>query len=158
MNHPKPTNLKLLQGNPGKRPINDNEPKPSRIMPTCPDHLDEVARKRWDDLSTMLFDLGLLTQIDGDALAAYCQLYSDWVRLSNEIVKDGSDVQLKHTIDAGGNEFLEMKTNPRVIMKRETLKLLKSFLVEFGMTPSSRTRLGVEPSNPSKKGMAQYLT
>ncbi len=145
MNHPKPTSLKILQGNLGKRPMNENEPKPARVMPTCPDHLDDIARKRWNELSAMLFDLGLLTQIDGDALAAYCQLYSDWVHLSNEITADGSDVQLKHTIDPGGNEFLEMKPNPRIIMKRETLKLLKSFLAEFGMTPSSRTRLGVEP-------------
>ena len=145
MNHPKPTALKVIQGNPGKRPLNENEPKPAHKIPACPDHLDEIAQKRWAELSTLLFDLGLLTEIDGDALAAYCQLYSDWVHLSNEIVADGSDVQMKHTIDPSGSEFLEMKPNPRIIMKRETLKLLKGFLAEFGMTPSSRTRLGVEP-------------
>lgn len=155
MNHPKPTNLKLLQGNPGKRPLNENEPQPPRKIPMCPDHLDEIARKRWEDLSSMLFDLGLLTEIDGDALAAYCQLYSDWVHLSNEIVTDGSDVQMKHTIDPSGSEFLEMKPNPRIIMKRETIKLMKSFLSEFGMTPSSRTRLGVTPRG--KKGEMEEM-
>jgi P27 family predicted phage terminase small subunit len=145
MNHPKPTALKLLQGNPGKRPLNEKEPQPAKVLPPCPSHLDRIGKKRYIELGNYLLDLGLFTVIDADAFAAYCQLYSDWVKLSKEIKKDGSDVQLKHTIDAGGNEFLEMKPNPRIIMKRETLKLMKSFLSEFGMTPSSRTRLGVEP-------------
>lgn len=34
---PKPTNLKILEGNPGKRPLNLNEPKPIPIAPECPD-------------------------------------------------------------------------------------------------------------------------
>ncbi len=142
---PKPTFLKILEGNLGKRPLNENEPKPKRTIPSCPKHIDSIAKKRWKELSKFLFDLGLLTEIDGDALGAYCQLYADWVRLENEIREDKSDIQLKHTIDAAGNEFLEMKPNPRIVMKRETLKLMKSFLAEFGMTPSSRSRIGVQP-------------
>jgi len=43
MNHPKTTSLKLLQGNPGKRPINENEPKPAHKIPLA-DHLDDIPR------------------------------------------------------------------------------------------------------------------
>ena len=33
---PKPTRLKLLTGNPGKRPLNDDEPQPQAAIPECP--------------------------------------------------------------------------------------------------------------------------
>lgn len=36
---PKPTAIKILEGNPGKRPLNLNEPKPQRIAPECPVYL-----------------------------------------------------------------------------------------------------------------------
>jgi hypothetical protein len=42
---PKPTRLKLITGNPGKRPLNRNEPNPKRIIPACPDFLQGEARK-----------------------------------------------------------------------------------------------------------------
>lgn len=33
---PKPTELKLLEGNPAKRPLNKNEPNPEKKAPRCP--------------------------------------------------------------------------------------------------------------------------
>ena len=33
---PKPTALKLLEGNPGKRPINEHEPVPPKGTVKCP--------------------------------------------------------------------------------------------------------------------------
>ena len=42
---PKPTKLKILEGNPGKRPLNLNEPKPKQVVPKCPDWLMDDARK-----------------------------------------------------------------------------------------------------------------
>ena len=42
---PKPTNLKVLEGNPGQRPLNDNEPKPGKKAPTCAAWLEPEAKK-----------------------------------------------------------------------------------------------------------------
>ena len=42
---PKPTAIKILEGNPGKRPLNLNEPKPLQIAPECPDWLLDEAKK-----------------------------------------------------------------------------------------------------------------
>ena len=44
---PKPTLMKQLNGNPGKRPLNDREPVPPAGTPTPPDYLDDVARQEW---------------------------------------------------------------------------------------------------------------
>ena len=42
---PTPTHIKLVSGNPGKRPINRNEPQPKARLPRCPEHLGEVAKQ-----------------------------------------------------------------------------------------------------------------
>jgi hypothetical protein len=41
---PKPTPVKVLTGNPGKRPLNKNEPRPDVLIPECPPELGPVAR------------------------------------------------------------------------------------------------------------------
>ena len=59
---PKPTALKLLEGNPGKRRINGSEPKPPASRPTCPAHLSPSAKAEWKRLAEALNRIGLLTQ------------------------------------------------------------------------------------------------
>jgi phage terminase small subunit len=61
---PKPTALKEMLGNPGKRPLNRNEPKPVQAMPTCPAHLSSTAKTERKRLAAQLHTLGILTQLD----------------------------------------------------------------------------------------------
>lgn len=75
---PKPTAVKELEGNPGKRPLNKNEPKPKQIAPKCPSWLEPDAKKEWRRLSKELETMGLLTQVDMAAFAGYCQAYARW--------------------------------------------------------------------------------
>ena len=42
---PKPTAIKELEGNPGGRPLNPNEPRPDKKAPRCPSWLEEEAKK-----------------------------------------------------------------------------------------------------------------
>src|SRR4051812_21402132 len=58
---PKPTHLKLLDGNPGKRPLNAGEPKPERRIPTCPAHLNPTAKAEWKRLARQMHVLGIVT-------------------------------------------------------------------------------------------------
>ena len=51
---PKPTHLKLLNGNPGKRAINPNEPKPPAELPAPPDYLSEIAKVEWQRIGEVL--------------------------------------------------------------------------------------------------------
>ena len=44
---PKPTALKKLEGNPGKRPLNTMEPTPPNVSIHCPQYLLPDARKEW---------------------------------------------------------------------------------------------------------------
>lgn len=51
---PKPTALKVLEGNPGKRQLNVVEPKPRNKAPKCPAWLDAEAKKEWRRLANVI--------------------------------------------------------------------------------------------------------
>ena len=50
----KPTAIKKLEGNPGKRKLNTKEPVPVKGMPTCPEWLLPEAKKEWDRLADLM--------------------------------------------------------------------------------------------------------
>lgn len=139
---PKPTNLKLLTGNPGKRPINKSEPKPDRCIPAPPEHLSKHALVEWGRITEHLFRLGLLSDVDRAALAAYCQTYGRWVEAEGELKASG--LMIKTT---NGNVI----QSPLVGIANKAMELMHKFLTEFGMTPSSRSRIGVKPSGEEKQ-------
>ncbi|MBY6275390.1 phage terminase small subunit P27 family [Symbiobacterium thermophilum] len=130
---PKPTHLKVLEGNPGKRPLPENEPKPAPIMPECPSWLDRYGKAEWKRVAPMLHRLGLLTEADGMALALYCDAYSTY-RRAREALKDG----LTFTTPNG---YVQQK--PEVSIANNAMKQIRAFCAEFGMTPSSRGRITV---------------
>ena len=90
---PKPTRLKVLTGNPGKRPLNANEPRPEAATPECPVELGPVARREWDRMVGELAPLRILTHLDRAALAAYCGAYALWAEATEAIQKYGSMVK-----------------------------------------------------------------
>ena len=65
---PKPTALKLISGNAGKRKINKAEPKPKREIPSCPAHMSDAGKVAWGRLSVLLDRMGVLTEADSAAL------------------------------------------------------------------------------------------
>ncbi len=82
---PKPTRLKLIEGNPGKRPLNPSEPRPALIIPTCPSHLNPSAKAEWKRLAHEMHALGIISNLDRGALAAYCQAYGRWVEAERKL-------------------------------------------------------------------------
>lgn len=133
---PKPTVLKIRNGNPGNRPLNNHEPKPNTEMPGPPDHLNDLARQEWDRMAKELHSIGILTSIDGAGFALYCQAYARWVESEGHVLKEGMVIET-HT---GA-----LKQNPYLSIANHAMKQMKEFLAEFGMTPSSRSRLKVDP-------------
>ena len=133
---PKPTALKLLEGNPGKRPMNPNEPKPMAGVPSCPSHLDRLAKAEWRRIVPELQQLGLLTRVDRAALAAYCACWSRWVTAEREISKHGLTV-----VTPNGYPV----QSPHVNISNKALAQLKAFVQEFGLSPASRTRVSAVP-------------
>lgn len=134
---PKPTALKELTGNPGKRPLNKAEPKPPAKRPPCPKHIQGEARKEWNRITKQLVELGILTQVDRAALAAYCQCWARWVEAEEAMRAPG--FRMVTTTDNG-----YPVVSPWMNIANGAMKQMLRFLTEFGMTPSSRSRVTVE--------------
>jgi phage terminase small subunit len=75
---PKPTAtvLKMIRGNPGRRPLNLNEPKPT-VGCAKPDYLDEAAGAVWDRFAPELIRIGVLTKVDEVPFARFCILSAE---------------------------------------------------------------------------------
>lgn len=140
---PLPTALKQLKGNPGKKKLNKLEPKPKTGEPPVPRYLSKPAKREWKRLAKMLLKLGVLTVADGDALAALCEALVLWQQAKEEVRENG--ITIKTTAATNGKEFQVTKRNPALAVMETQAKLVKSYLQEFGMTPSSRTRVSTNP-------------
>ena len=144
---PKPTALKVLEGNPGKRPLNENEPKPENKAPRCPSWLEQEAKNEWRRMSKTLEAMGLLTLVDKAAFAGYCQAYARWKEAEEFLSKHG-------TIFKTPSGYIQQV--PQVSIAQTYLKVMKDFCSEFGLTPAARTRISVDieaakPDDPMEK-------
>lgn len=153
---PLPTGLKVSRGNPGKRPINDDEPQPEAGCAPAPEWLEPDAKVRWAEIAPQLEALGILTRIDGDALAAYCQVWSRWKKAELAIVQFGQVIKTpeKRTPEIrdpkgkviSGGELISggyPVQSPYIGIANKALAHVRAFESEFGMTPSSRSRVKV---------------
>lgn len=135
--YPKPTKLKILEGNPGKRALNHDEPQPRPESPDCPAWLDRMAKALWRELSPELESLGLLTCVDGLALATYCEAYSHWRKVRvRGLAADATDAEMERARKA-----------------RDHVNKIGAL---FGLDPSSRTRIKATPK-PKADPMEQFL-
>ena len=140
---PNPTQLKVAQGNPGNRKLNKVEPKPEPGIPECPDHIKGEARKEWYRICAELKKLDLITKIDRAALAVYCQAWERWVDAENQIRAKGVIVLV------GDNKYPQQ--SPYLAVANKAMKQMMDALTEFGMTPSSRSRISVSAPDDNRK-------
>ena len=129
---PKPTALKELEGNPGKRKLNRNEMTPDKGTLTCPVWLLPAAKTEWKRLCAKLEQLGVLTEVDRAAFAAYCQSYARWKEAQEHINSEGSTFE---------TEKGYQQQTPWVGIANTNQKLMMQAASEFGLTPSARSRI-----------------
>jgi P27 family predicted phage terminase small subunit len=132
---PKPTALKKLEGNPGHRRLNEEEPAPAALAPPCPPFIQGAAREHWDEVAPQLEAMGVLARIDGPMLAAYCEAYAQWRRATDGLAKLGDIIKYPNGIPT---------LSPYFAIQRRAISTMLRLATEFGMTPSSRSRLRVE--------------
>jgi len=141
----KPTVAKVLAGERRDR-VNAAEPRPGPGLPAMPGHLDEFGREAWLDVVPKLAALGVLTELDGQALALYCSAYSRWRRACNEVRTGG----VTSFTDQGS-----LKSNPAVSVASSCERLMAAILVEFGLTPGSRSRVKTDAA--PRDALAEFL-
>ena len=135
---PTPTALKVLEGNPGKRPLNNSEPKPLKKAPSCPKWLEPEAKKEWKRLAKQMEQLGILTEVDMAAFAGYCQASARWKEAEEFITQHGTIVRTPSGY---------WQQVPQVSIAQTYLKVMNRFAEQFGLTPASRSRIVADSNN-----------
>jgi P27 family predicted phage terminase small subunit len=147
---PKPTHLKIVGGSPRLRYVNENEPKPEPCRPDCPAYVSDKARSVWNEVVDMIDTLGVLTRPDALALAVLCEIYADFKQSCLEL-EDAGELVYTATLTTGQTV---LRRHPAVDIKLATSAQIRSWLGEFGMTPSARTRVSGQAKDSKKKSKA----
>jgi P27 family predicted phage terminase small subunit len=163
---PKPTAIKKLQGNPGKRPLNKKEPKPPAAAVSVPrGRLPDDGKRLWRALAPMLANLKVLTEADLPALEMLCLHYAVARAALKEMLQDGrveieDDQGHRYTISEGiavtAMGITGVKKHPAASVFRENSTAFRMYLTEFGLTPASRVRLKMD-GGEEEKSLAEML-
>lgn len=144
---PKPTALKLARGTRRDR-VNEREPVAPPGRPEAPGFLDAVAVAEWERIVPQLEAIGVLSTVDGAALALYCQSFSRMVAAEEKIL--GGNLTSATARGVG--------VSPYVRIARDAAAFCAKMLVEFGLTPSSRSRVTTRAAAPADRLAAHLAT
>ena len=149
---PKPTKLKMITGNPGGRPLNKNEPEPTGGLPEMPKWLDSfsLAKENWEQEGKTLDNMRVMTEADWGVLAMRSYVYSQLVGLALDVKEEGRTLSYQK-MDSLGNEFFEVKHNPKAKQIDNLLKEYRTYGNLLGLDPASRSKLSArekEEENP----------
>jgi P27 family predicted phage terminase small subunit len=133
---PLPTNLKLIRGTARPHRMNHDEPMPPACVPEPPAHLEDRARAKFAEMAGMLAGCGVMTALDRDALARYSVIWVRWVDAEAEIKRKGPIVKTE-----AGNVI----HSPYLAVANRCHRQLAQLEAEFGLTPSSRSRVRAAP-------------
>lgn len=133
--------MKILDGNPGKRPLGE-EPEPPAFDGDAPAHLTGIARQRWIVLSKLLVDLGIFTEADTGVLEAYCLAYATFRQSSDELKKNGQVI--KTSFGPARNPWANVQKDAWAMMEKSGSKL--------GLSPADRAKLATDPGDGDGKG------
>lgn len=98
-----------------------------------PAHLDKEARKEWKRLIPLLLGARVLTEADYMPLANLCQAWATLKEAQLLLNKSGLLLKSKDGI----------RRSPLVMIIRDQVETVNKLCREFGLTPSSRTRVHV---------------
>ena len=138
----KPSALKLLTGTFRKDRAPKREPKPKaeKHIPAPPSFLGRVAKEEWRRVTPELYRLGLLTKVDRASLAGYCQSYARWIECEKVVTEMGVTFM---------TEKGYVCQRPEVSIAQKERALMRQFANDFGLNPSSRSRIDTpEPEKP----------
>jgi len=93
------------------------------------DYFNQVASVEWSRISKLLFDQGLLAEMDRAVLEIYCVAYSRWIEAEKKLKTDGLTIETTN-----GN----VTAHPLVGIANQAMDLMQKILIEFGMATHER--------------------
>ena len=151
----KPTALKLVRGNPGKRAINGHEPEPNLLNDLEPPaHLPEAVAAVWRELAPKLRRAQVLTEMDTALLEMTCSALATH-RLTVEKTAGGKVMQRNE-------ETGSVSLSPWTLLQSMSFKQAMAALQQWGATPAARSRVMIDPqadlfANPTPTGTGRFF-
>ena len=141
---PKPTALRIIQGNPGKRALPKDEPMPKIGIPKPPANLSVEVLAKYRELAKTASRMRVLSLSDGEALVLMAKVAVELDECEVLIETHGRTYIKKSTYN--GETIV---ANPAVAMYSDASRRFSAYLTAFGMTPAARTRIQtVKPEKP----------
>lgn len=146
---PLPTHLKLVKGTARPHRMNKAESTPVVAVPAPPDHLDEDAQAKFIEMAEMLARHGVMTELDTGALARYVVIWRRWIEAEEEVKRRG------HVVKTSNDNIIQ---NPFLAVANRCLAQMHQIEAEFGLTPSSRSRIRVAEPAENIDPFEDFLT
>jgi len=103
-------------------------------------------------MSERLYAMGVLADVDENALARYCQIWERWRDCEAHTSKHGQSFQFT---DKNGS--VSYRLYPEAKMSHTLAGELRKLETEFGMTPSSRSRVETDKKPQGQKSKARFF-
>ena len=129
---PKATVLKLVTGNPGRRPLNAQEAKPKTVVPEPPEMMNEAALKEWHRVTPLLEEVGLIAKLDRAIIAAYCMAWSRWIECERMLETTGLIVKAPNGYPM---------YSPYLSASNKALDQVRQLSEQIGLSGSARSRI-----------------
>ncbi|HDU8570086.1 TPA: phage terminase small subunit P27 family [Morganella morganii] len=132
-----PSHLRLVRGNPSKRPVNKKEPKPPSGVPPTPKHFTRQGKYWFKRIGEELDAMGVMSSMDAKALELLIEAYTEYRQHCDTLDEQG----YTYTTESEGGTLI--KAHPVAAMKANAWKRIRAMLGEFGMTPASRSKVTI---------------
>lgn len=107
------------------------------------------GREAWGYVVGILDRMGVLTEADALAVELLCEARADWLSARDAI------------LDAGGETYVTeaglIKAHPAVAMRNDAARRMQSLLAEFGMSPSSRSKVSANNQDDQTDPAAEFF-
>jgi len=124
---PKPTALRLLEGNLGHRPLNLHEPRLAVCEPDVPAHLSRDAKREWRRIAPILLAMRVLTVADPAQLANVCIALATLSRAQQQLDKSGLLIKTPQGF---------VQANPLLKIVAVQTEIIGRIAREFGLSPA----------------------
>lgn len=149
-----PKAVRKLRGNAGKRPLGGDEPEAPKGPVSAPYWLHGKGRWAWGKIAPVLDGMGLLTTADPHALALLCDAYAEFLAAREVVWRKGMTYESRTAVDAEEEDedkdgetktvvvwSVIVRARPEVKIASDAWKRVRAMMLEFGLTPSARTRV-----------------
>ncbi len=143
---PKPVDQKKLEGNPGKRKLNQGEPRGAPGGPTCPESIVDEERSIWFRVVGVLPSYRASAS-DEFAIEVFASAVAQY-RRAKGLVKEQGDL----IVGAGGAPI----KNPAHTVLRDAVSTIDKFGAKLGLSPADRARL-MNGESESEDELSEFL-